>query len=117
MLGNLLITHCLCPQPPDPHPSCLHTPASHTWPWVVLGHLSEFLLDVKDQELHPMASGALDVGDSLAGVGVDDARGGHAQAQHLLQLHLAWPRAQLVTHSFAPTFRQEPWMGPCGARD
>lgn len=42
-----------------------------------------------------MAGSVLDVRDRLAGVGIDDTRGGHAQAQPLLQLHLAWVTARV----------------------
>lgn len=41
-----------------------------------------------------MEGSKADVGDRLAGVGAEDAWGGHAQVQHLLQLALAWVTAR-----------------------
>ena len=38
----------------------------------------------------PRGGQHMDVGDRLAGVGIDDVRRGCAQAPHLLQLQLAW---------------------------
>lgn len=78
-------------------PPCPHLPAAllvSPGPRVVLGHLGQLLLTVEGQELHPMAGSILQVGDGLAGVAIDDAGGGHAQAQHLLQLHLPWAKPE-----------------------
>lgn len=49
-----------------------------------------------------MAGSILAAGGGLAGPGVDDARGDHAQAQHLLQVHLAWVTARVGVCLAAP---------------
>lgn len=62
--------------PLEPQACCPHLPAPllvSPGLGVVLGHLGQFLLTVKGQELHPVAGSILEVGDGLAGVGEDDA--------------------------------------------